>query len=236
MDPRKRLVSEVMQAEVATLAPAERLDLVEDVMRLGRIRHMPVLDEGRVVGLVSNRDLLAASLTRSIEFEPSAKRTFLRSVEVAEVMSRDLVTVELEANLRQAASLMIERKIGSLLVVKPDGTLLGLITETDLLAAALLDEDDASSAPAEEVLPSHLGAKLAGEFEALKRTRDELRVQIRLAKADARDLWDRTECKFEEVERKLRLASRKTDAPLREVVRVLLREIRDGYHRIRQTL
>ena len=85
-------------------------------------------------------------------------------------------------------------------------------------------------------LPSHLGAKLAGEFEALKRTRDELRVQIRLAKADARDLWDRTECKFEEVERKLRLASRKTDAPLREVVRVLLREIRDGYHRIRQTL
>ena len=233
MDPRKRLVSEVMQAEVATLAPAERLDLVEDVMRLGRIRHMPVLDEGRVVGLVSNRDLLAASLTRSIEFEPSAKRTFLRSVEVAEVMSRDLVTVEPEANLREAASLMIEHKIGSLLVVKPDGTLLGLITETDLLAAALLDEDDASSTPA---LPSHLGAKLAGEFEALKRTRDELRVQIRLAKADARDLWDRTERKFEEVERKLRLVSRQTDAPLREVVRVLLREIRDGYHRIRQTL
>jgi CBS domain-containing protein len=149
MDPRKRLVSEVMQAEVATLAPAERLDLVEDVMRLGRIRHMPVLDGSRVVGLVSNRDLLAASLAKSIEFEPSEKRTFLRSVEVAEVMSRDLVTVEPEANLRDAASLMIEHKIGSLLVVKPDGTLLGLITETDLLVAALLDEDDASSTSAE---------------------------------------------------------------------------------------
>ena len=100
MDPRKRLVSEVMQAEVATLAPAERLDLVEDVMRLGRIRHMPVLDEGRVVGLVSNRDLLAASLTRSIEFEASSKRTFLRSVEVAEAMSRDLVT---QAHPRRAS-------------------------------------------------------------------------------------------------------------------------------------
>ncbi len=67
MDPRKRLVSEVMQTEVATLAPTERVDLVEDVMSLGRIRHMPVLDEGRVVGLVSNRDVLEQALTKTFE-------------------------------------------------------------------------------------------------------------------------------------------------------------------------
>lgn len=228
-----------MRAEVATLAPDERLDLADDVMRLGRVRHMPVLEEGRVVGLVSTRDTLAASLTKALEFDPAARRAFLRSVEVSEVMTRDLVTVEPDATLREAAALMVQRKIGALPVVKPDGTMVGLITETDLLVAALLGEADDVSTMTVEVPARDLGKKLADEFESLKRARDELRVQIHLAKADARDLWDRTERKLEQVEGKVRLVSKGAEEPLQDVAeaaRGLLREIREGYRRIRDAL
>ncbi len=178
MDPRTRRVSEVMQAEVATLAPDERLDLADDVMRLGRVRHMPVLEDGRVVGLVSTRDTLAASLTKALEFDPAARRAFLRSVEVAEVMTRDLVTVEPDATLREAAALMVQRKIGGLPVVKPDGTMVGLLTETDLLVATLLGEGDDVSATTVEVPARDLGKKLADEFESL-RVRDLMTADVK---------------------------------------------------------
>ena len=147
MDAERRKVAEIMQTEVATLAPGEGLDLADDVMRLGRVRHMPVLDGGRLVGLVSSRDLLAASLTKSLEFDPSARRAFMRSIEVSEVMSRTLVTVGPEATLREAAVLLLENRIGCLPVVDEGATLLGLITETDLLKAAFVEGDRASPRP-----------------------------------------------------------------------------------------
>ena len=239
MDPRMRKVSNVMQSEMATLAQDEHLDLAEDVMRLGRVRHLPVVEDSRLVGIVSSRDLLAASLAKSLDFDAASRRAFIRSIEVSEAMSRDVVTVEPDATLREAARVMVERKIGCLPVVKPDRTLVGLLTETDLLRAALLGGEDEISIEAKEVPARDLGKKLADEFESLKRARDELRVQIHLAKADARDLWDRTERKLEQVEGKVRLVSKGAEEPLQDVAeaaRGLLREIREGYRRIRDAL
>lgn len=141
MDPGDRPVSEIMRCEVATLAPDEKLDLADDVMRLGRVRHMPVTENSTLVGIVSTRDLLAASLSQALEFDWSERRTFLKSVQVSEAMTAEPVTAKPETTLRAAAKLMLEHKIGCLPVVKPDGTLLGLITETDMLAAAFLPNE-----------------------------------------------------------------------------------------------
>jgi len=139
----ERRVSEIMESEVVTLAARDRLDLADDVMRLGRVRHIPVLDDGRVVGIVSQRDLLAASLSKALAFDPQQRRTFMRSVDVGEVMSREVVTVAPDATLGEAAALLLGRRIGCLPVVKPDGTLVGLVTETDLLRAAFLPDEGA---------------------------------------------------------------------------------------------
>jgi len=139
MELRRRPVSEIMRTEVVTLAPGETLDLTQDIMKLGRVRHMPVLDGGRLVGLVSNRDLLEASLSRTLDFDPTSRRTFLRSIEVAEVMTRPVRTVAPEATLEEVARTLVRQQIGCLPVVGPDGTLLGLVTETDLLAVAFLE-------------------------------------------------------------------------------------------------
>jgi CBS domain-containing protein len=129
------LVSQFMQTEFVTLRPSDRLDFADDVMKLGRIRHMPVVEGNRVLGVVSQRDLLAASLSRVMEIDPRDHRSFLRSVEISEVMSEPVITIEPTRTIREAAELMIRHKIGCLPVVDSLGTPVGLITETDLLRA-----------------------------------------------------------------------------------------------------
>lgn len=129
-------VSEIMRTKFVTLKTSDRLDLADDVMKLGRIRHMPVLDGQRLVGVVSQRDLLAASLSKALDFDALHRRTFMRSVLVEEVMSRDVVTITPDTPIGEASQLMIRRKIGCLPVVDSQGLAVGLITETDLLRAA----------------------------------------------------------------------------------------------------
>src|SRR5215468_8704184 len=128
-----RPVSDVMQREVVTLRADDRLDLADDIMRLGRVRHLPVLEGERLVGILSNRDLLAASLSKALNFDPKERRTFMRSVDVREVMTKEVATVGPDLPLIQAARLMIRRRFGCLPVVNEGGALIGLLTETDLL-------------------------------------------------------------------------------------------------------
>lgn len=239
MDAANRSVSEIMQTDVATLTPSDRLDFADDVMQLGRVRHMPVLEEGRLVGIVSNRDLLAASLSKTLNFDRKDRRAFLRSVDVSEAMTPAVISVEPDTTLGDVARLMIHRKIGCVPVVKPDRTLLGLVTETDLLRTALLSNDDASMTHEEDCRMTDLSAKIEAELESLRRVRDELRVQIHLAKADAKDAWEKLEHKFSEAENKVKFVAREAQEPLEDVREAsldLLREIRSGYNRIRDAL
>jgi len=141
MDLRQRPVSAVMRREVVTVTAREKLDLTQDIMNLGRVRHLPVVDdEQRVVGIISHRDLLAAAMTEVLDFDSKSRRTFLRSIEVGEVMAKDVVTVGPDTSLGDVARILVERKIGCVPVVTASGELIGLATESDLLAAAFLGE------------------------------------------------------------------------------------------------
>jgi CBS domain-containing protein len=134
--PADTPVEKVMQREYASVRSDERLDFVDDVMALGRVRHMPVVDGGKLVGVVTQRDLLAASLSRALDFDAQERRAFLRSVNVGEVMAKKPITAGPATTLEQAAQLMLRHKIGCLPVVGPAEEALGLLTETDLLRAA----------------------------------------------------------------------------------------------------
>ncbi|HEY8153734.1 MAG TPA: CBS domain-containing protein [Myxococcota bacterium] len=240
-DAALRPVAEVMQREVATLTIHDRLDLADDVMRLGRVRHMPVLDGTRVVGIVSNRDLLAASLSRVLDFAATDRRTFLRSIEVSEVMSHDLISVRDDATLREAAELMLRHRIGCLPVVKADRTLIGLVTETDLLKAALLPGSERSGIanPKEETIMSDWKARGQKEIDELRRVRDELKVRMHLAKAEVKDRWNELEHQFHNLEAKGHQIAQASEEPLRDVrdaAKLLVAEIREGYRRIRESL
>ena len=234
-----RRISDVMQTEVVSLAREDRLDLAEDITRLGRIRHMPVLEEGRLVGIVSSGDLLAASLSRALDFEPRQRRTFLRSVVASESMTSDVVTVRPDATLVEAASLLIRRQIGCLAVVKSDATFVGIATETDLLRALLEEEPVLEVSVKEQGNLGKLGERIEEEIDAVRRARDELRVRLHLARADARDRWEELEHRYRELESKLELVAREAGQPVREVgeaVKQLARELREGYRKIRDAL
>ena len=143
MDLRQRPVSEIMRRDVVTVTAQEKLDLTQDIMNLGRVRHLPVVDDDQhVIGIISHRDLLAAAMTKVLDFDPQSRRTFLRSIEVGEVMAVNVETVTADTPLCEAARILVQRKIGCVPVVADDGELLGLVTETDLLAAAFLDKED----------------------------------------------------------------------------------------------
>jgi CBS domain-containing protein len=131
-----RPVSEIMRSQFVTLGVKDKLDLADALMHFGRVRHLPVLDGDRLVGLLSQRDVLAHALSKALEFDAQERRTFLHSIDVAEAMSRKPVTVRRETSLREAARLVLAHRIGSLPVVDDAGRAVGLVTETDLLREA----------------------------------------------------------------------------------------------------
>lgn len=131
-------VRDLMSTDVATVSRNDQLLLADDLMRLGRIRHTPVLDEasGEVVGVLSQRDLFRGALARSLGYGAHAQQKMMGMLLVKEVMTTDPVTVEPETSLADAARLMLERKIGCLPVVAK-GRLVGILTESDFVRLAL---------------------------------------------------------------------------------------------------
>lgn len=129
MDPI--LVHDVMEEKVVTISVGDRLSTVEDIMTLGGVRHMPVVRAGRLVGVVSERDLLRASLS-SLDPRRQERRAFLEAIDISQVMSAPPVVVDSDAPVEEAARIMADNKIGCLPVVQGE-ELVGMLTETDLL-------------------------------------------------------------------------------------------------------
>lgn len=131
-------VRDLMSAEVATVLRNDQLLIADDLMRLGRIRHTPVLDEGtgEVVGVLSQRDLFRGALARSLGYGEHAQQKMLGMLRVKDVMTTDPVTVRPDAPLAEAARIMLERKIGCLPVVEA-GKLVGILTESDFVRLGL---------------------------------------------------------------------------------------------------
>ncbi|MBM4055051.1 MAG: CBS domain-containing protein [Planctomycetes bacterium] len=126
------LVKKIMITKVVTLNADSKLGFANDIMYLGRIRHLPVVKGKELVGVLSQRDLYKASLT-SIVTNWNENKVFLDSVKVSEVMAKDVITVSPETSIEDAAQIMIDKKIGCLPVVENKNILIGLITETDVL-------------------------------------------------------------------------------------------------------
>lgn len=137
MSGKTRTVRDVMSVEVTTLDVNDNLEIADDVMRLGRIRHMPVLDaDGSLVGILSQRDLFRSALARSLGYGEHAQRKLLGSLFVKDVMSNDPLTTSPDTPLSDAARIFCDRKIGCLPVVEHE-KLVGILTETDFVRLAI---------------------------------------------------------------------------------------------------
>ena len=123
------LVQDVMTRRVVTVSPAATLQEAYETMQSERIRHLPVVEEGRLAGVITDRDLrLATSSLAPAPFAPATK--------VGDVMNRTVLTADAMDPVEDAARTMREHKIGCLPVVE-EGRLLGIVTGIDLLDALL---------------------------------------------------------------------------------------------------
>jgi acetoin utilization protein AcuB len=130
-------VKDLMQTKVMTVSPADTMDKVFYLLNFERIRHLPVVERGRVVGMVSDRDLkkVLGSLktARSVVGKKEIVVT-IRSRTVETIMKRGVITIASNAEAAEAAAVMAKRKIGALPVVSKE-KLVGIITATDILWA-----------------------------------------------------------------------------------------------------
>ena len=142
MDYRiEHTVREIMMSAPVTLQSDNRLSLADEIMTLGRIRHVPILEGERVVGVLSQGDLFHSAFAKALHLSPNEQRELLNSISIAQVMSKHVVSVSAETPIRAAAHLMVEKKVGCLPVV--DGEkLVGLITKSDMLRYLAAREDE----------------------------------------------------------------------------------------------
>jgi CBS domain-containing protein len=131
-------VRDWMTREVASVRRNDKLAIADDVMRLGRIRHTPVLEDHSddLVGIVSQRDLFRGALAGALGYGQHAQQKVMSMLVIKDIMATDPVTTTPDTPLADAARLMIERKIGCLPVVE-DGRLVGILTESDFLRFAV---------------------------------------------------------------------------------------------------
>jgi len=126
-------VRDIMQRKIVTVSAGDRLSTAEDIMTLGGVRHLPVVQRGELVGVLDERDLLRISLSNLNRAGQPERRAFLHAVEIARAMTEPPTVIDSEAPVEIAAAVMAENDLGCLPVVEKDGELVGLITETDLL-------------------------------------------------------------------------------------------------------
>jgi len=127
-------VGDVMTRDVKTVDRNEMLSVADDLMKAGRFRHVVVVQEdGRLEGVVSQRDLFHGALAWSLGQGTEAHRRALETLPAKQVMKTRPTVVEPETPLAAAAALMIEHKVGCLPVVTRD-RVVGILTEGDFLA------------------------------------------------------------------------------------------------------
>ncbi len=121
-----------MKTRVVTIPADDSLWVVQEIMEFGDTRHLPVVRLGELVGVVSERDLLRASLSNVMGLPAEEQKIFLEGVKISEVMSSPPISIEKDESVQKAARTLAERKIGCLPVVEA-GKLIGIVTETDVL-------------------------------------------------------------------------------------------------------
>jgi CBS domain-containing membrane protein len=127
----RKKVRDIMTTDLLTLNLNDTLRLADDIMNLAKVRHFPVLDEGKLVGVLNQADLLHASMRSLVRHPKETPRQALGTVAVKDIV-KPATTIRCDAPIEEAALMMVEKEIDCLLVLD-DERLVGVATRTDLL-------------------------------------------------------------------------------------------------------
>ena len=110
----------------ATIADAS------EIMRANKFRRLPIVDDGRLVGIVTDRDLREVSASPATTLSIFELNYLLAKMKVKDIMKRNVITISAEATIEEAALSMYEHRIGGLVVIDDTGGVAGVLTETDI--------------------------------------------------------------------------------------------------------
>jgi CBS domain-containing protein len=140
-------VRDIMTSPAIVIGPATTVPEAIALMRERHIRHLPVVEDGRLVGMISRGDLREASITASVNADSYELHFMLSRLTAGKLMSRKVFNVTPEAFLVHAAELMTENKIAGLPVVDENASVIGIVTESDLLRTLVVKLREAEEAP-----------------------------------------------------------------------------------------
>jgi len=140
------VVADIMTRDVLSLSEEDNLEDIAQRMERFSLRHMPVVDGSRLVGLITHRDILrlaVSELTDEPAVQQARQRRLVENTFVAKVMTRNPLTVRPQTPIVEAAEMLVRSKFGCLPVVEDEGKLVGIVTEHDFmkLLVALLKRD-----------------------------------------------------------------------------------------------
>ena len=133
MSELPHVVSEVMTREVVTVTEDDNLLNLLRTLKALRFRHLPVTDDDRLVGLLTERDLLAISTSNMLPHQADSDRILHERFRVRDVMVRDVVTASPETSIHAAGALLLKERLGCLPIVNDKNVLVGILTSSDFI-------------------------------------------------------------------------------------------------------
>lgn len=134
-------VSTIMTANVIKLNLTDSLTKAESLFKKYKIRHVPVVSGNKIIGMLSYTDLLRVSLADSAgEFDEDIDVTVYNMFSIEQVMAKNLVTIQADANIKEAVEILSKEEFRALPVMEGD-LLVGILTTTDLLKYLLKQYD-----------------------------------------------------------------------------------------------
>ncbi len=132
-----RMIGQIMTSRVVTVGMDDSLEVVQNIFRRVRFHHVLVVDQDRLLGIISDRDLLKAVSPYVGTLSETPRDIATLSKRVHQIMSRNPVTIRPSTTIQEAGQLMIQQGVSCLPVLSAEETVLGLVTWKDLLKALL---------------------------------------------------------------------------------------------------
>ena len=126
------LVKYWMHENVVAVEPNDSMQDAIKLLKKHNIRRLPVVENGKVVGIVTDRDLKRASASDASTLEIHELLYLISTIKVEDIMTRDPITVPMDYTVEETAEILLNNKISGVPVVDHEGRLKGIITQTDL--------------------------------------------------------------------------------------------------------
>lgn len=129
---KQELIKDWMTRSVITVTPETTLPVAHKLMDEHKVRRLPVVEDGRLLGIITRGDVRGAEPSQATSLSIWELNYLLANLQITEIMTKNPITVSSEATISDAAQLMMANKVSGLPVLDASGKIVGIITESDI--------------------------------------------------------------------------------------------------------